>query len=159
PGSLRPGAATTQRVTVTDLNGKPADAEVIARVLAADDRELYKTTGRPAGGTLVVSLPPELATADAALRLDVTAVAADARAHVQDPLRARPPERLTHLAVPKLLSQPGDVLFFRSLTLDRFTHAPAAAGREVVYTLRDSAGQVLHELVGELAAGGLGGGA
>lgn len=159
PAALEPGATGTHRVRVTDLEGKPLDADVTARILAADNRELHTITQRTTKGLLVVSLPATLPHATSDLRLDVTAVAADARASLREPLQGRATELVTHLAVSKLLYQPGDVMFFRSVTLDRFTQQPVPPGQAVRYTLADPTGQIIHRARADLAQGGLAGGA
>lgn len=159
PAALAPGSNGPHQVRVTDLNGAPKDADVTARILAADDRELHQISQRTRDGVLVVTLPADLPNDLTGLRLDVTAVGADAQAHLRERLRARQPELLTHLAVSKLLYQPGDVVFFRSVTLDRFTHEPVPPGMRVHYALADPAGQVVYRARADLVQGGIGGGA
>ncbi len=159
PAAYQPGMPSAHEILVTDLNGQPIDADVTARVLAADQRELLNITRRTTAGTLVVALPPDLAAGDSPLRLDFTAAAAHGRVQIQDSLPVRGAEWVTHLAVSKLLGQPGDVIFFRSVTLDRFTLTPAREPLELRYTLAEPTGRIIWEGKGSLAEGGIGGGA
>ena len=145
-------------LAVTDLNGKPVDADWTARILAADERELYRAQGKGERGVLVVEIPPQLAAGDG-LFLDVTATRANSRAHLKEPLRVELPELVSHLAVPKLLYQPGELVLFRSVTLERFRQTPAMPGLTIDYILRDTEGNVIQKARATTVEGGIGGGA
>src|SRR5262249_37179255 len=74
PAGYQAVAPNPHRVAVTDLNGHPVEARLTARVLGEDGRELFQTQEIAAQGTLVVSLPGNLATpGQGLLRLDMEA--------------------------------------------------------------------------------------
>ena len=159
PVAYRPGLGSTHQVVLTDLQGRPADAEVTARILDAENRELFRFSQQTRQGTLVVALPPNLPLHDQTPRIEWTAARAEARTSLLEPLPVHQAELVSHLAVAKSLYQPGDVIFFRSVTLDRFSRTPATRPEPVEFTLTDPEGQVLHIARGMLAEGGIAGGA
>src|SRR5262249_54311985 len=162
---LQPGAPAEFQVLARDLNGQPADAEIVAKLTdEARPAALATVTGRAerraagegkapgeaqpgsapagtaAGQALAVSpagpavsrvrTPPRgRLRPGASLGMQVSASkkgGAPGRQPVQ--LRGRvqltSPVYLTHLTTDKPMYQPGEVVRFRSLTLDRLTLAP-----------------------------------
>ena len=159
PARILPGAANPHHVRVTDLEGKPVDADIVTRIIAADNREVYRATGRTTQGTLLVTLPDGLADLGPSPRLEVAATATDARGQLREALQVGEPELLTHLTLAKVLYQPGDVLFFRSVTVDRFSLTPVPAGMQLRYALKNAQGEAVREMTTSLGEGGIGGGA
>lgn len=159
PARILLGTANPHHVRVTNLDGKPVDADILTRIVTADNREVYRATGRTTQGTLLVTLPDGLADLGLSPRLHVAATATDARGLLNETLHVGQPELLTHLALSKMLYQPGDVLFFRSVTVDRFTLTPAPAGMQVHCTLKNAQDQLVQEMKTTLTEGGIGGGA
>jgi hypothetical protein len=158
PAAVAPGAPAEYRVDTTDLKGRPVPAEVTAQVVdAAGARRGEPVAAKTADdGTVRVSLPPGLtAAAGGAVRLVFRAQdKGGARADVEEALGRAAPAFVTHLATDKPVYRPGEVVRFRSLTLDRATLRPAGEDFRLVYTLTVPAGghdDVLSGNTGQLA--------
>ena len=61
---------------------------------------------------------------------------------LNQPLSVAQPVYVTHLATDKPMYQPGDIVHFRSLTLDRSTHRPAQDALNFLYTYTTPTGAV-----------------
>jgi hypothetical protein len=166
PASYRPGASSPYRLTTQTPSGQPAAGHVTVRLLgrcAEDDadhvlfHEEYDTTGE-----LRFLLPPSIATLTAQPpRLVVEVRTAAAKEVIEQPLSVDDPAYLTHVALSKTALRTGDILFFRTVTLDRFTLAPVQRPLALQYTLYHMAGGKLtlrKQLHGTTESGGIGGG-
>src|SRR5205823_1296213 len=88
---------------------------------------------------LVVTLPGDRTLApNAAARLEFIATGPNAEAILQEQIPVLGPKYITHLLLDKTVYHPGETIFFRSLTLERFTHKPPGRPLEVAYKLYDA---------------------
>jgi hypothetical protein len=158
PADHRTGSENQYRVLASHLDGKPADAQVRARVLGAGDRLLFETQELSGKGELVVSLPANLTLhPDEAARLEVLARSAGEQALVREELRAQKSPYLTQLSLDRSWHAPGERVFFRSVTLDRFALTPPAESLRLTYTLRDAQGrEVATPIRGSMRNDGIG---
>jgi hypothetical protein len=169
PHSVQPGVAADFLVRTYDLNGQPAAAEVAARLdsqarglaglgAKADDREAAAARDlrvrKVQNGVYSVSIPPTQHL-DLGKQLNMV-VEARRKAPggdrplltLQGSMRLTAPVYLTHLATDKPMYQPGEVVRFRSLTVDRTTLAPATEDFRFHYTLTAPTGHVRSVLRG-----------
>jgi hypothetical protein len=70
------------------------------------------------------------------------------RADLTNRLELAAPLYLTHLATDKSMYRPGETVFFRSLTLERFSHRPAAGELLLQYKITDPNGGVAYQRSG-----------
>jgi anti-sigma factor RsiW len=147
PASYQPGVPSPYQVVTTDLDGRPAPARVTARLVADDGQVLFEAKDLPGRAEQTLVLPPDLALPPAATaRLEVVAHGQNDREQLQEPLRVAAPTYMTHLALAKPVYRPGETVFFRSLTLDRFGRKPPEQPLRAHYVLRDANGKMLQEL-------------
>lgn len=159
PARYHPEFASTYHVRTTDLAGKAVRAAVTARLVSGEGRVLCEVQGQERDGDVVVTLPPGLALAEGQpAELVVLAEAAGHHAEVRGSLTAVAARYVTHVALDKPLYRPGEKVFFRSLTLDRFSLRPAAEELILHYTIYDPQGKAVHQLNGLAHQGGIGGG-
>jgi hypothetical protein len=168
PATYHPGAASTYRITTQSPDGKPATARVTMRLIVRPpdqeiDQELYKVEF-PTAGELRLVLPKLRVPAGTSPLLVIEARSNDAKVVVEKALTVEEPTYLTHLAVNKSSLRAGDMLFFRSVTLERYSLAPIDADHKVTmgFTLYRVSGpgdfvpkKYLH---GSTDAGGIAGG-
>jgi hypothetical protein len=171
PRVVQPGAPTDFYVQAFDLNGQKADAEIDARLTAqaaprsgaavtalsvpekesaAKDKkeapapEVSVTQVGP--GAYRVRIPPSARLdPNQAMGMLVSARkkgGAGQAVSVLGEVRLSSSVYLTHLTTDKPMYQPGEVIRFRSLTLDRFTHKPVADELRLHYTLTSPLGAV-----------------
>src|SRR5262249_35078216 len=77
---------------------------------------------------------------------------------LREPIQVKQPSCATHLALNKSSYRVGEVLFFRTLTLERFSLKPPAENIALRYTLRDPQGKALIQRENFTGPGGVGGG-
>ena len=97
-----------------------------------------------------VKLPADLPlTPGRDLRLDLVAQAETGpRAELHESLHLAGATYMTHLTTDKPLYQPGETVYFRSLTLDRASLKPAAEPLHIQFTVRDPMGVEAPVVVG-----------
>jgi hypothetical protein len=164
PASYQKNAPNQYRVVTRNLNGSPVNAEVTARVVAQPRGD--KPGGRILGevriagrGEKTFSLPETLQPdSREEIRLEVEASRSEGRAKVTEQLSVSPPGYLTHLAIDKAIYRHNEVLFFRTLTLERFSNKPAAAGLQSITRLVDPRGLVRAQHATPIRRDGIGGG-
>jgi anti-sigma factor RsiW len=164
PASYQSDAPNQYHVKTQNPAGAPAAAEVTARVVAVSREKpgrgqtLFEKKSKSLG-ELVVALPANLKVPqDSRVLLEVEARGSLSRVRVQDRLSLVPPACVTHLAVDKAIYRVGEILFFRSLTLDRFSHKPAGHEFLLVATLTDGSGARHVRNFGKTRPEGIGGG-
>ncbi len=188
PRTIQPGAPTDYFVRCVDLNGNPAEAEIVAQVRQQSEPRRETTTAsvpvataaaipkaeakssdsakkdavatlpviRQGKGTYRVRVPAGLRFEPGAdLSMLVTArkeSSADKerdatgkketaqQVSLQGEVRLTAPIYLTHLTTDKPMYQPGEVVRFRSLTLDRHSLTPPSDEFQLVYTLTNPLG-------------------
>jgi hypothetical protein len=157
PASYEPDAPSPLRITTRDVAGKPLSSKVFTRLLSEQKKELYRSEISSKGDALV-SLPAGLSAAGNHVQLVVEASSGDARARVDQGIRLKEPALVTHLALNKSVFQVEEVLFFRTLTLERFSLRPVAEKIPLFFSLVDAKGKTVKQIPGQSGEGGIGGG-
>jgi len=158
PRSVQAGAAAEFQIEARDLTGQLAEAEVVAKVAAgtgpadplAGEMELPVQAVAP--GRFRVRIPPTIRL-QSGHSLDMLVMARKKMAGAAASKEAQPvrvagrvqltaPLYLTHLTTDKPLYQPGEVVRFRSLTLERDRLAPTEQEFQLHYTLTTPTGAV-----------------
>ncbi len=144
PSVLQEGMDNVFVVTTTTVNGVPVEAEVELALLAPGEKRILKhKEDTDEDGQLRVVIPSDMDLPEFA-SLEVTARSAGNEEAVQTQLAVEQPTHATQLALDRPLYRPGDTVFYRSLTLDRFG---MAADREVTvqYEILDPGGAAVSE--------------
>jgi hypothetical protein len=139
PASITRGATSIFHVTSSLIDGRAIPAEVEYTVYSPKGEPLLERTEATDGaGRLRIELPPHLGLA-ANSRLEVLATAGDMRQRYKLRLAVDEPRYATQLSLDKPLYRPGEIAYYRSLTLSRFR---LAADRElpVHFEILDPAG-------------------
>ncbi len=133
PGDYQPGAANTYHVVTEDVRHQPRPARVTVRLLRpADTKVLYARAYHSLGAVDVV-VPGHLTAAPDAPPLLVIEAQPDAAAKPEEVRQLLPvlkPAHVTHVVLNKTVFHPGEELFFRTLTLERFSLRPPAGAAE-----------------------------
>jgi hypothetical protein len=159
PARYQPGAPNPYRVTTTNLDGVPAAADVTVRLVDPNGQVLFETKSIPSSGDVLVQLPPDVRVPpQTAAQLEVVARGPLDRQEVHEQLPVAEPVYATHLATDKPVYQAGETVFFRSLTLDRFSLRPPDRELTVFYRVADPWGLTVFQTTGRLRPEGLGGG-
>jgi hypothetical protein len=142
PASVQAGAPSEYRVQTRDPAGRPAAAIVTYQVKDQADQAVSEKKSVVTQGDVTVKLPPTLPlTPNRNLVLEVAAERMGGpKAILREQLKIAAPVYVTHLATDKPLYQPGEVVHFRSLTLDRATLKPADEPLIVQFVVRDPLG-------------------
>jgi hypothetical protein len=146
PADYAAGAPTQYRVATRNGNGTAARATGTARIVASGkdkpgDRRVLAEQDFKTEGEAVVSLASSQAVPpDALLSLEVEAEKGETREVVRHKLDAVRPGYSTHLAIDKAIYRKGEILFFRTLTLDQFSDQPPRQPIELKATLIDGQG-------------------
>jgi hypothetical protein len=160
PTSYQPGAPTQFRVSTRDLDCRRLPATVTVRL--ADPRRqqtVFECKEIPSDGDLAVTLPAGLPVEPgAAPWLEISARAGGAEEKLKQKLHVEPPEYLLQLALSKSVCEPGEVVYFRTLTLERFRLRPPGRAIPLRFTLRAPQGPIVRELTDPGQAGGIAGG-
>ncbi len=121
PSSLRTGVAAEYMVSTRTIRGEAIPAQIEATFLGPNDKRL-KTYKEPVDehGYLTVVLPADLSL-PTETTLHVAAVHGDSREEVDIPLAVEPIRYATQLTTDKKVYRPGETVFYRSLTLNRYT--------------------------------------
>jgi hypothetical protein len=160
PASYQPGVACQYRVQTKDLDGNAAPAEVAVRIVdAARDQPLEQAQKVESEGDVLAQLATgTVATPPREACLQVIAQNAEDRVLLQETLRCEDPVYATHLSIDKPLYRPGEIIFFRSVTLDSFQKKPPEKPFALLYTLTDPNGKLVYQVGGPTRTGGIGGG-
>ncbi len=153
PATLQPGAANELLVVVHDRQPR-TDRRLLAEIRDDTDAVLFS---HPLPGETEqrrphrLHLPARLWTQvrpDSQLYLAVVAVdeRTGHRQPLQDKIRLMGPVYVTHLTTDKSTYRPGEVLRFRSLTLDRVSFQPPPQEQILTYTVKNVRGQPLPGL-------------
>jgi hypothetical protein len=157
PASYERDAPSPLRIATSDVAGKPLPSQLVTVLLSKEKKELYRNVTSSKGEALV-SLPAGLKAAEDQAQLVVDATSGEARARVEETIRLKDPELVTHLALNRSVFQVGEVIFFRTLTLERFSLKPVAEKIPLFFTLVDAKGKAIKQMAGESGEGGIGGG-
>ena len=120
PSALQAGLPAEFTVSTTAISGQALPARVEVTLLDAAGKRVkaYKETADE-HGRLQVAIPADLPLASQA-KLRVVAMYHESREEVETPLSVEPVRYVTHLSLDKPLYQPGETVYYRSLTLSRF---------------------------------------
>jgi anti-sigma factor RsiW len=162
PASVPSGAAADYQIETRSLNDEPVEANLKVEVVEAGQPQSANRDGaqgreKDAGRAVVkalqphkvgpgryrVTVPPDLPVPPGSQpNLVVTATRADgaSRAELREVLHLTAPVYLTHLATDKPMYQPGETVYFRSLTLDRASLKPAQEDLRLIYALQPPQG-------------------
>ncbi len=153
PAAVEAGALNEYQLQVYGRGNQPMrDAQVTAKLLDQDQNavisELQVQSQGP--GNYAFALPRDLpAKPNSDLYLVVSAKGKDAgQGEVTEKLTLVPPVYLTHLATDKPMYQPGEVVHFRSLTLERFSLKPAQEELRLRYTITKPTTETVEILTG-----------
>ncbi len=142
PSILEAGVAAEYLVSTTAIDGQPLAAQVEV-VLSGPDGKRLKAYREPTDerGRLRVVIPADLSLPPVT-KLKVAAWHRESREEAEMPLRVEPTRYATQLTSDKPAYQPGETIYYRSLTLSRFG---LLADRElpVHYEILDSRGAVV----------------
>src|SRR5207249_18622 len=166
PASHQPGAPTPFRLATQTPDGQPTAAHVTVRVLgrAAEHEVEHELLHEEydSSGDLRFLLPATLAVQPGqSPRLIVEAKSGTAKEVVEHEFVVEEPTYLTHVALNKLTYGIGEVVFFRTVTLDRFALAPIRQPLDLTYSLCQVVDGKLvsrKQLHGTTEQGGIGGG-
>jgi len=158
PAQYHPQAPSSCTVQTAGLSGEARRARVVVQVLDKAGKQLARQEA-DCDGLQTVQLPPGLAADDNQVFFEVSALAESATAKVEAKLRQSEPTLVTHLATNKTAYRIGDLLFFRTVTLENFSLKPAAKAIPLRFSLVSLDGKVVKQLpVTQTAAGGISGG-
>jgi hypothetical protein len=146
-----PGRANTFDVRVRDLDGLPVATPLLVQVVdKASGAEIYRAQHEAANNN-VIELPRDLPPFGKEAFLVVNA----GNTLVQEKLDYRPPSHMLHLLCNKAVYQPGELLFFRALALERFHLKPPARPLALKATLADVHGNPVLERTMTTTASGI----
>jgi hypothetical protein len=142
PETYEPGAPNDYRIAIRNQAQQPAPARVTVAVLNQAKEVVYEQKDAPSQGDLQLSLPRDLPLKPGTdLSLVVRARGDNnQQGELSETLKLVAPLYLTHLTTDKPMYQPGEVVRFRSLTLERFSLKPAPDDLHLVYTLINPGG-------------------
>jgi hypothetical protein len=133
------GASATYEIQTLNLNNQPVAADVKVQVADAGKQPVGDAIPvvRAEDGKYRITLPPDLPVKpDSRLTLVVSAKRESGlQATVSEGFDLAPPVYMTHLDTDKPMYQPGEVVHYRSLTLDRFSLKPAEEDLRLTYEL------------------------
>jgi hypothetical protein len=142
PARLEAGAVNHFSLCTSAVTGTPVSAQVEFAVYAADARRLLlEKKWTDAGGCLEVIVPADVNLRPGA-RLEISATQQNRTERLTAPLDVEPIAYTTRLFFDKPFYRPGQMLYYRSLTLSRFELA-AAPDVPVQFEILDSRGAAL----------------
>ena len=142
PAELHAGVENEYLVTTASITGKPVEAKVRFALLSSDGNRLMGHTEQTdSKGRLRIAVPADLSLAGQ-VRLEVTAGDGETPERVAARLRIRPVRYATHLSLDKPLYQPGETVYYRSLTFSRFD---LGSGGElpISFEVQDASGAIV----------------
>jgi hypothetical protein len=145
PATFQGNASNVYHIETRNLNQQPAPVRLSARVLDEAEKVVYEEKDVRSPGDHRLILPRHLAlTGKSQYSLEVIAQGEDegtAPVQITEKLALAGPVYITHLVTDKPMYRPGEVVSFRSLTLERFSLKPPAQDLHLVYTLTHPSGK------------------
>jgi hypothetical protein len=140
PAAATAGAPTTYEVYAANLNGQPVAANITVNLVYGETKQAVGgpiPVVRARDGSYKITLPADLPLKpQVPLTLVVSANRLDGvQAQVSEKLNLAAPVYVTHLDTDKPMYLPGEVVHYRSLTLDRFSMKPAEEALRLSYEL------------------------
>jgi hypothetical protein len=152
PSSLQAGASNRYSLAAATLDGEGVAAKITVRVTDKAGKELAREEQQTADGKLVFTIPLSASVRpDEQLTLEATAdrLSADGKPiTLKETLPLERPSYLTYLSTDKPLYRPGEVVAFRSLTLERSRLQPTDEDLQLLFTITDPSGQVVFRKAG-----------
>ena len=143
PAQLQAGAENEYWITTTTVTGEPIETKIRFALFTPDgtQRLMSHTEKTGADGRLRVAVQADLTLVREA-KLEVIAGEEEGQERIDTRLAVDPIRYATHLSLDKPLYQPGETVYYRSLTLSRFDLAP---GREmsIRFEILDPSGAVV----------------
>ena len=150
PASVQPGAPAEYQISTTNLDDKPVSAQVSVQV-ADNGAKIGEplSAKRVADGTYRVTLPPDLPLKPQSHPILLVSAKRDTgtKAELEEQLDLASKVYLTHLTTDKPMYQPGETVYFRSLTLDRATLKPSDIDLRLDFTITTPLGAIV--LIGQ----------
>jgi hypothetical protein len=142
PAKLAAGLTHQFTVQTTSVTGKPLDVDVQCAAYAPGGATLLEQTLRSGStGQVIAAVPPDVAVPNGS-RFEVLAVHRGKLTRMQTELSADERRFVTQLALDKPLYQPGETVFYRSLTLGRFG-LDTPQEMPIHFEIRDPSGAVV----------------
>ena len=143
PSTIHSGSDARFAVTTVAADGKPLSTDVSYRLYdGAGKLRLERRAQTDQEGSLVVELPANLL--DEQSRLEVEAEGSPASGALSTHLKVDPRRLTTYLSLDKPLYRPGELVWFRSLTLSRFDLSEAGEVA-VEYEVLDPSGAAVPQ--------------
>lgn len=138
PKTYQPGVANEFNLRTLNAKGDPVAAKLLtARVVDEEQRVVYEESDLNIHGNKQLQLPADLPlTPGKKLSLEVVTSREGVQNIFREKLPLANPVYVTHLTTDKPLYQPGELIRFRSLTLERFSLKPAKDSLQLIYTLQ-----------------------
>ncbi|MBI3412239.1 MAG: zf-HC2 domain-containing protein [Planctomycetes bacterium] len=155
PAQYYPEASNTYRIETRNADGTPCKIPIHPQVIGPNDEVLHDGKVALCNGETSITIPPGLQLDTAQL---VVRTVGAAPAEVRETLRRASPSFATHLAINKSLYRVGDVVFFRTLTLDRLSFKPPEDSIPLRFSLVNAKGTAVKQLLGQTGPGGISGG-
>lgn len=142
PASVLPGAPNVFQIQTVDGRNAPVPATVSATVRDQKQQVVFERPAVPSTGLVELNLPADLPlTPSRDLFLEVTAKRDEGpRSELREQIPLALPAYLTHLTTDKPMYQPGETVYFRSLTLERFSLRPLPDDFTLRYAILDPQG-------------------
>ena len=147
PGTIQSGAPNEFQIQTFNLNNQPADAEIEVYVSTEADKlgkniavVPVEQKGQRKAGSYRLTLPADLPLRPGSRPTLLVHAKRDAGAQTElsETLELAHSAYVTHLATDKPMYQPGETVYFRSLTLDRFTLRPTEENFHLIYRISNS---------------------
>lgn len=151
PASLQAGAANSYVLATKSLNGDDVAAKLTIALKDKAGKEIAPPEKMDSKGRVAYTVPlPAALKPDEELTLEVTAERQNGEQPISitEKLPLERPGFVTHVFTDKPLYQPGEVVAFRSLTLDRFSLRPVEEDLQLSYTITDPSEQVIYRFDG-----------
>jgi hypothetical protein len=128
PSELQSGVAAQFDITTTEVTGVPVSVPVEVDLYSPDGKQFWgRKESTDQQGRLPVAIPADMSL-PAIATINVVALYRGSREEMSAPLAVDPARLATLLSLDKPLYQPGETVFYRSLSLSRFG---LAADREI----------------------------
>jgi hypothetical protein len=160
PAVIQPQNGNIICVNTTDLTGRAVGADVTVRLKDEQTGKLIATSQVEGAGPLAVVLAPQRLTKPGTKwQLEVEAAAPGRATEIfLQSVQVAAPRYVTQVVTSKPVYETGELLFFRTLTLDQVSHKPPQRSFWLNYSLLNSAGTVVKTLTGPSQLDGIGGG-
>jgi hypothetical protein len=154
PTQYHPAVPAVCRISARDLDGAAAKAEVALKVIEEATGNVLHEETKEIVGDDALTIPPGLAL-QGATKLVLEAKSGKALEKIEETLTAATSTYATHMVLNKSTFNTGEVLFFRTLTLDRVSHLPPKEPVPLRFSLFNEDGKPVMELTGTTNGGGI----